>query len=66
MNSFFGEERNEDWSQAARDFDREVGLALQPIIDKWLAAGYSTRQMEHIITSCAFEMCVVKRLCLEE
>jgi hypothetical protein len=53
MKSFFDDKFIH--TDAARNCDREARLAMDPIFAKWMAEGYSPREIAHIIASCAWE-----------
>jgi len=53
MKSFFDE--TEHYTEEGLALDVELQQALMPILEKWLKAGYSKRQIQLMVQSSAFE-----------
>lgn len=43
-------EGNIAWPQECIDLSREVKDALWPVLNRWVEAGYSTIDIEHVVT----------------
>ena len=50
MKSFY-DVTNAAWTKEAGDADREIVSALQPIFDKFVAMGYSAREIAHLVSN---------------
>ncbi len=44
------DDKYQRYSPAALKIDREIDAALKPIFDKWGDAGYSYREISHLVT----------------
>lgn len=53
---------SENWTEPGHQLAHEARDALQPIVDKWVAEGYRTRDIESVLNAEVAELLVMSRL----
>lgn len=54
MKSIYSED--DRYTPECNQLDIEVHDALKPVFDRWVALGYSIRQVSHLIQGAAYEL----------
>ena len=54
----FNNDVNESWTPEANVICNEFTLLIEPIIKKYIADGYSVREIEYILTRSVGDICI--------
>ena len=60
MVRLYNEDKGERYNEAGMQLDQEVSAVLRPIIEKYIALGYSVRDIQSIIESTVVCACLDK------
>lgn len=56
MDNLYSEDKRETYNAVGDALDKEAGALIRPLFKKYHDAGYSARQISHIIMGAAFEI----------
>jgi hypothetical protein len=56
MIHLFKEDKKEDWTELAADYDIEISNLLRPVFDRAKAQGHSLRDLQYIVNMAVVEL----------